>query len=231
MKFSRIAAAAALVTLYSVAGQAATVTVYGDNVSFTYDDSTLYGTGIVVGDSIFFQPTEFRAESLNGEGVVSVSETLNITVEVITEGYLIEGSTLVEAGDYFTSAGDTSVTASGRLQVTSSTQLCDFGILPCTTSEVFDATGLDTVGATTNWNGGTSVDLDDVAGWGSDTEVTMQIQNNLSATTLNVGEQAWIEKKIGAVGLEVSVIPIPAAAWLFGSALGALGWVRRRKDA
>ena len=26
-----------------------------------------------------------------------------------------------------------------------------------------------------------------------------------------------------------AVIPVPAAAWLFGSALGALGWYRRRK--
>jgi hypothetical protein len=28
-----------------------------------------------------------------------------------------------------------------------------------------------------------------------------------------------------------SVIPIPAAVWLFGSALGLLGWIRRRKSA
>ena len=28
--------------------------------------------------------------------------------------------------------------------------------------------------------------------------------------------------------VEGSVIPVPAAAWLFGSALGLLAWVRRR---
>ena len=28
-----------------------------------------------------------------------------------------------------------------------------------------------------------------------------------------------------------SVVPIPAAVWLFGSALGGLGWMRRRKSA
>jgi len=27
----------------------------------------------------------------------------------------------------------------------------------------------------------------------------------------------------------ISAVPVPAAVWLFGSALGALGWVRRRK--
>ncbi len=29
-------------------------------------------------------------------------------------------------------------------------------------------------------------------------------------------------------GVEFSVVPVPAAAWLFGSALGLLGWLRRR---
>ncbi len=28
---------------------------------------------------------------------------------------------------------------------------------------------------------------------------------------------------------DVGVVPIPAAAWLFGSALGLLGWIRRGK--
>ena len=30
--------------------------------------------------------------------------------------------------------------------------------------------------------------------------------------------------------LTASVVPIPAAAWLFGSALGVLGWIRRKAN-
>jgi len=36
------------------------------------------------------------------------------------------------------------------------------------------------------------------------------------------GQQFYIE------GLNVSVVPVPAAAWLFASALGMLGWMRRK---
>jgi len=33
----------------------------------------------------------------------------------------------------------------------------------------------------------------------------------------------------GAFDMTFQVVPVPAAVWLFGSALGILGWVRRRK--
>jgi hypothetical protein len=32
----------------------------------------------------------------------------------------------------------------------------------------------------------------------------------------------------GVVGIDVNVVPVPAAVWLLGSALGVLGWLRRR---
>jgi hypothetical protein len=32
------------------------------------------------------------------------------------------------------------------------------------------------------------------------------------------------------IGLGIAVVPVPAAVWLFGSALGLLGWVRRRRS-
>lgn len=235
MKFLQRVSAFIVLGFFTVTSNAAVVTLFGDNVSFTFDDSTLYGTGIVVGDSIFFQPTNFRAESLNGQGAVTASETLNITVEAITENYKITDAIFAETGDYFLSGGDTSVSASGRLQLTSQTTNCETpppfpGFPPgtglCTDAEIFNVGGLDTVGATTEWSGGTQISLADTLGWTEDTLMTMQIQNNLSATTLNNGEQAWIQKKLGGVGL--TVVPVPPAIWLFVSALGAMGWMRRR---
>jgi len=32
------------------------------------------------------------------------------------------------------------------------------------------------------------------------------------------------------VGAEVTVVPLPAAFWLFGSALTGMAWVRRRES-
>jgi len=231
MNLYRSAAVAAVLSAISIGANAAPVTLFGDDVSFSFDDASLYGEAIVVGNSIFFQPTDFGAESLNGQGAVSVTDTLNITVEVTTSGYTMTEFTMAEFGDYELSAGATSVTASGRLQLTSQTETCPPINFPCFDSEAFNVSGLDTVGAATDWSGGTTIDLGDTAGWGSDTLVTAQMQNNLSATTLANGERAFIQKKAGGIGLEVSVVPVPAAVWLFGSALGMLGWMRRRSVA
>jgi len=35
----------------------------------------------------------------------------------------------------------------------------------------------------------------------------------------------------GIDNVQLNAIPIPAAVWLFGSGLGLLGWMRRRKTA
>lgn len=209
---------------------AATVTVYGDDVMFTYDDATLFGTATVVGNSLTFNPTNFRAESLNGTpGAVSASATLNIRAEVTTSGYVMTNFALAEQGDYQLSAGDTSVNGSARLQISSGTTTC--GIFACEDNSVDNITGLNTVGSTTNWSASTAVNLADTAGWGSDTLAIVQIQNNLTATTLNAGELAWIQKKNSGIGMEVQIseVPVPAGFWLFGSALGALGLIRRSR--
>ena len=63
MNFNRSMLVGAGLVLLATSVSAAIVTVDGDNVRFTYDDETLYGTGLVSGDAIFFQPTTFRAES------------------------------------------------------------------------------------------------------------------------------------------------------------------------
>jgi len=230
MKVSRLKlAAAALLLGISASGQATTVTLFGTDVSFTFDDATLFGPGIVVGNSLVFQPTNFKAESLNGAGAVTASETLIIDVMATTPGYDITSLAMQEQGDYKRKGVEASVAASGRLGVTSTTVNCGV-ILPCNDASIFNVAGLgDTGGATVAWSGGTSVNLADTTGWGSDTSLQISFQNNLSATTLNNGEEAFIQKKLGGVGLIVNPVPVPAALWLFGSGLLALAGVSRRR--
>lgn len=209
--------------------QAGTAVQTGTDVTFTYDDSTLFGLGTVVGNSLFFSPTTFKAQSTNTQGAVLTNATLNITVTVNAGSSLVLTEfQLVELGDYQLSGTSSSVDASGRLQVTSNTTIC--GVLfPCLDSQVFTAGPLTTTGALTNWSASAGIDFANTAGWGTDTNVIAQIQNDLSATSTVSGESAMVQKKAQGVGLIVNPVPVPAAAWLFGSALGLLGWMRRRK--
>ena len=44
-----------------------------------------------------------------------------------------------------------------------------------------------------------------------------------------LGGQALVTHDSGAVLVAVSQVPVPAAVWLFGSALAGLGWMRRKR--
>jgi len=220
-----------LVLAFSItAAQAATISQSGTDVTFTYDDASLFGTGTVVGNSIFFSPTTFSAESLNADGVVTATQTLNIDVTVNDgSSYVITEFQLAELGDYLLTGSSSTADASGRLQVTSKTTTC--GFFSCLDSEIFTAGPLTTTGVLTEWMASAGIDFSDTAGWGSDTDVEAQIQNVLTANSTVNGESAFVQKKFEGVGLVVTVIPVPAAVWLFGSALGLLGWMRLRKTA
>ncbi len=229
MQLTRKLAIASLILASSTAN-AATVTLFGDDVSFTFDDSTLYGSGSVIGNTIFFFPTAFRAESTDGSPATdSVSETLSIQVDALTSGFSMSTMTISEDGDYRVDGADASVTANGFFRATSLTTLCSGP--PCQDEILLDAGSLPSTGATTAlWSMGGSINLGDTPGWGSDTSVNLTIQNNLSATTLASGEIAWIQKKFSVT--VPTVIPVPAAVWLFGSGLlGLLGIARRKKTA
>jgi len=211
--------------LITATSNAAIVTVDGSNVKFTYDDSTLYGSGNVIGNTIFFTPTTFKAESTNGAGLVQTAQSLDITVEALSGALVLSAFQLAEDGDYKLNGIGTSVSAVGSLAIDSQTSAF-------TDSAAFNAGALTTPGGPTAWSAGTTLFLSDTAGWNTDTKVIMTLNNTLSATSLNFGELALIEKKFGgtAIGLtiDMSPVPVPAAAWLFGPALGLLGWMRRK---
>jgi len=215
--------------LFAATSNAAIVTVNGADVKFTYDNATLYGAGNVVGNTIFFTPSAFKAESTNGTsgtgGLVQTSESLGITVEALSGSLVMSAFQLVEDGDYKLTGGGASVSAVGSLAIDSQTSTFS-------DSAAFNAGALTTSGGPTPWDAGATLFLSNTAGWNTDTKVLMTLNNTLSATSLAIGELALIEKKFSgtAIGLTIDMtpVPVPAAAWLFGSALGLLGWMRRK---
>lgn len=213
--------------LASTSAGAASITQFGDDVSFTYDDSTLYGTGVVVGNTIFFTPSTFFAESLDGEGLVTATETLHIDVSATTSGFNMTNFTVYEQGDYKQRGSGASASADGYFQATSLTTLCGTPLSPCAGLTLYNSGTLaDTGDSLGLWNMGGDLDLASVAGWGSDTDVRLTIQNILTAETLNSGEIAFIQKKFS---VSIPQVPVPAAVWLFGSGLlGLVGVARRR---
>ena len=60
------------------------------------------------------------------------------------------------------------------------------------------------------------------------TDVDFSIQNTLQAFAGAFPNYAFVQKKLSLQVTAVSTVPVPAAAWLFGSALGVFGLMRRK---
>lgn len=213
---------------------AASVTLNGTDVSFTYDDANtgLFGSPTVSGNTIFFTPTDFKAVSTNGAGTMVTSSTVNV---VITphQGNALTSLSLTERGDYSLDGEGSSVGIGGQLRVFSMNDPIN----------VEDSSFITTASNLTindnlyhNWTAGAGVDLTG-AQWSKTSAVNMTLENVLEATTSGSGpSKAFIEKKFAGVGITVGLVPpasvpIPAAMWLFGSGLLGLVGVARRERA
>jgi len=76
-------------------------------------------------------------------------------------------------------------------------------------------------------SGGAAADLSGAIGTGD----WLQLEKFWALSFCPQGPFGCGEYSIRLDDITVSAVPIPAAVWLFGSGLGLLGWIRRRKTA
>jgi hypothetical protein len=209
--------------------QAATVKLDGVAFDIYYDDTALdlFGTPTLSGDVLYFTPTSFKAESLNGAGVASTASTINLRVE-LNDGYDFTSIGLVERGDYRLRGASSEVDVLGQLRVFDAD------------APLTDATDrLQTTGALSlndglnyNWEAGADIGLTGPM-WSDTRMINVTIENLLDAYTdpLDVGrKQAFVEKKfVGLVIGAVAAVPEPESYALMLAGLGMIGLVARRR--
>jgi hypothetical protein len=231
-----VAAAISLFALMSAQTASAVTldTLCGPTICYEYDQDQvavdIFGLPTLVGDALRFLPPSFRAQSDDG-GLLNNGFTDTATGNFIfSDVYTVSGKdiysiTVYEAGDYEITNGDW-VSADLYLLINNNNDVFD-----STSSTVsFDAAGDS--GGLQRWQlSNTIKPLEDPGDilpfpWSSSSSMTLNIQDTLQAYTDANGESAWIQKKVTLV---VSEVPVPAAVWMFGSGLGLLGFLRRRK--
>ncbi len=191
-------------------------------VCYEYDNVqaavTLMGTPTRVGNSMEFLPPAFLAIS-SGAGFVTAGPANFIFSRVWTPGgQEITDLTVFEEGDYEIVVGG-DVRANLYMQARSNLLATD-GI-----STLVTFTDAGDTGGPQIWNLtgslGPAAAFTDPA---NDMRVT--IQDTLRANAA-AGQYAFIQKKFTLI--TTVLVPVPAAVWLLGSAIGLLGMMRRRQ--
>ncbi len=208
--------------LVSPVAYSAPVTLVGDTVSYVYDDAqaslALFGTPTITGDVVRFLPGSFRAESLNGAGIVFTSATFVFDRVYTHSGNGIRNVRVRETGDYRI-FGDGEVSADLSLLASNNNNAQEFEV--------------DTRGFSASGESG--LESFDYLGWltpdasfdSPSNDIALSIGSDLIALSLNNGEAAWVQKKLSFAA--ISEVPLPAAGWLFMSAMAGLLTVSRRR--
>ncbi len=212
----------------SGAALAASVTLTGDTVDYTFDDALLglFGTPTLVGDTLSFTPVEFQAESLNGAGIDLTNNTVNVQVTAHS-GYTFSSIDMIERGDYMLLGGGSSADVAGQVRVFDVANPAS----DVTTAIAPDAP-LDVMssGGTTNWTASNSTDI---SGWTDAQTVNVTWQNLLIGETSANSSMAFVDKKYGGLTATVAAVtPVPEAevSAMMLAGLGLVGWqISRRR--
>jgi PEP-CTERM motif len=227
-----IALALATLTL-TLCNVARAATIYGTNFDIVYNpaDVGLFGLPTIGGDTVFFTPNNFKAESLGGAGSVTTAQSVVFDL-VPHAGFSITGSGLTERGDYLLRNRSSQVSVGGTTRAVA---------IANPQNEVSDnivATGpLTTLNVSTNWTATAFLDLSNLTADASGYRIT--VENILVAYTdpgVTGLRQAFIEKKFvgdDVVGLQIigQAIPEPQTHMLLLAGVAMIGFSVRRSAA
>lgn len=218
---------------------AAIQTITGANFDLVYDDTKLglFGTPSLAGNNIFFTPNNFKAESLNGAGVVTTNSTINGMQLVAKNGFQFGSIDLTEFGDYLMRGPESFVSVNGQLRAfdganfAATNTSASLIVSPSTPLTIIDGFNHDWVAAASITNATAS--KSGLTGWLSNASiVNITVENLLTAyTEAGPGpEQAFIEKKAIGVGLVVtSAVPEPGVWSSLSAGLFLLGMMASRR--
>ena len=210
---------------FSGVALAASVTLSGTTVDFSFDDAMLglFGPANVSGNTLYFTPIDFSVESLNGAGFALTSETMNIKVTA-REDWRFSTIDLSEKGDYLLLGSGSTADVGGQMRVFDvAAPLVDL------TTSIVSSSPLTLAGLPThNWAAEASTDL---SAWTSTQAINVTIQNLLLASTSGSPSLAFLEKKF--VGLTVVTAPVPEAETyaMMLAGLGLVGFAAMRRRA
>jgi hypothetical protein len=233
-KTGSLAIMAALAAWVPAPASAALVQLCGPTICYEYDNNpgvnagiTLFGAPTLLGgsDTLEFTPTSFDATATGAGGYENTVAIFQFSRIWTTNGAEVASITVTESGDYQILNGGT-VSVNLRLQVVDKVNDDGLPSFPEVLNPIVNWNSSTPTGLIAqNWSLSSTVNPAD-AFTDLATVVDLQIQNTLQAFTSAPGEFATIFKKLTLT--TTTVVPLPAAAWLFMPALGLLGFCRRR---
>lgn len=215
----------------ATSSQAAIVLLTGTNFDIQYDDASTgkYGAPTLSGNSVFFTPIDFKAESLNGLGISTSSGTINMRI-IPKNGFAVGSLNLQERGDYVLRGANSFVGVSGQTRAFSlSNPLFDISNTITSTSNLTINNGLSN-----NWVANSNLNLASLS-LAPNQVVNYTVENLLEAYTelSDIGpKRAFIEKKFAGTGIVVTISPVPEASTVMSllAGLGLLGFLINRRN-
>jgi len=164
-------------------------------------DTGLFGDPTIVGNTLTFAPSNFKAEAANGE-MVEVWDTLHFDI-IVHPGSVITGIIIEELGDY-------SILGSGMVDVFSTvtvTNLDDPNVIYTNELTVNPLMPVDIGDGI--WTAIGGIDNIEV------THIRVSLENGLLALA-DYGSIAMIEKKVVGDSIAITIIPEPATIVILG---------------